>query len=163
MKSELKLLTPKEVAKWLDVSVDWVHNHATRKDPRLPVVRIGKLLRFRNEDVPQSHDQVKTVSPNPAFPNQRAALSRHRKMEHGGHFSNRNSLNKATKLVPKQQTGGGRVTRSQVMVSDGIWRKTVAAGSAETGRFLGLGVRLARDGASGVSLQERFASRRFSR
>jgi excisionase family DNA binding protein len=51
MKPEQKLLTPKEVAKWLDVSVDWVHNHATRKSPRLPVVRIGKLLRFRNEDV----------------------------------------------------------------------------------------------------------------
>ena len=64
MKSEQKLRTPKEVAKWLDVSVDWVHNHATL---------------------------------------------------------------------------------------------------AETRRFLGLGVRLARDGASGVSLQERFASRRFSR
>jgi excisionase family DNA binding protein len=51
MKSVHKLLTPKEVAEWLDVSVDWVHNHATRKNPRLPVVRIGKLLRFRNEDV----------------------------------------------------------------------------------------------------------------
>src|ERR1019366_9079817 len=36
--------------------------------------------------IPQSHVQVKTVSPNPAFPNQRAALARHRKMEHGGHF-----------------------------------------------------------------------------
>lgn len=48
---EQKLLTPKEVARWLDVSIDWVHNHATRKEPRLPVVRIGKLLRFRNEDV----------------------------------------------------------------------------------------------------------------
>jgi excisionase family DNA binding protein len=51
MKPEQKLLTPKEVAKWLNVSVDWVHNHATRKNPRLPVVRIGKLLRFRNDDV----------------------------------------------------------------------------------------------------------------
>jgi excisionase family DNA binding protein len=51
MKSEQKLLTPKEVARWLDVSIDWVHNHATRKNPRLPVVRIGKLLRFRSEDV----------------------------------------------------------------------------------------------------------------
>ena len=51
MRSLQKLLTPKEVAEWLDVSVDWVHNHATRKAPRLPVVRIGKLLRFRNEDV----------------------------------------------------------------------------------------------------------------
>jgi excisionase family DNA binding protein len=51
MKSIQKLLTPKEVAEWLDVSVDWVQSHATRKAPRLPVVRIGKLLRFRNEDV----------------------------------------------------------------------------------------------------------------
>ena len=51
MKTVTKLLTPKEVAEWLDVSVDWVHNHATRKNPRLSVVRIGKLLRFRNEDV----------------------------------------------------------------------------------------------------------------
>jgi len=51
MRSVQKPLTPKEVAEWLDVSVDWVHNHATRKAPRLPVVRIGKLLRFRNEDV----------------------------------------------------------------------------------------------------------------
>ena len=41
LKSDQKLLTPKEVARWLDVSVDWVHNHATRKEPRLPVVRIG--------------------------------------------------------------------------------------------------------------------------
>ena len=44
MNSEPKLLTPKEVAKWLDVSVDWVHNHATRQNPHLPVVRIGKLV-----------------------------------------------------------------------------------------------------------------------
>jgi hypothetical protein len=35
---------PNEVAKWLDVSVDWVHNHATRQNPHLPVVRIGKLV-----------------------------------------------------------------------------------------------------------------------
>ncbi len=46
-----KLLTPKEVAAWLDVSVDWVQDHATGKEPRLPPIRIGKLLRFRREDV----------------------------------------------------------------------------------------------------------------
>jgi len=33
MRPVQKLLTPKEVAEWLDVSVDWVHNHATRKAP----------------------------------------------------------------------------------------------------------------------------------
>ena len=69
MTNEHKLLTPKEVARWLDVSVDWVHNHATRKEPRLPVVRIGKLLRFRNEDVEafirgQSRKNGKTLATN---------------------------------------------------------------------------------------------------
>jgi excisionase family DNA binding protein len=46
-----KLLTPREVASWLDVSVDWVQDHATTKAPRIPSVRIGKLIRFRREDV----------------------------------------------------------------------------------------------------------------
>jgi excisionase family DNA binding protein len=45
-----KLLTPREVASWLDVSVDWVQDHATTKEPRIPSLRIGKLLRFRRED-----------------------------------------------------------------------------------------------------------------
>ena len=46
-----KLLTPREVASWLDVSVDWVQDHATEKEPRIASVRVGKLLRFRREDV----------------------------------------------------------------------------------------------------------------
>jgi excisionase family DNA binding protein len=46
-----KLLTPREVASWLDVSVDWVQDHATAKEPRIASVRIGKLLRFRREEV----------------------------------------------------------------------------------------------------------------
>ena len=46
-----KLLTPREVASWLDVSVDWVQDHATEKEPRIASVRIGKLLRFRRDDV----------------------------------------------------------------------------------------------------------------
>ena len=46
-----KLLTPREVASWLDVSVDWVQDHATAKEPRIASVRIGKLLRFRRGDV----------------------------------------------------------------------------------------------------------------
>jgi excisionase family DNA binding protein len=46
-----KLLTPREVASWLNVSIDWVQDHATAKDPRIASVRVGKLLRFRREDV----------------------------------------------------------------------------------------------------------------
>lgn len=46
-----KLLTPREVGSWLDVSVAWVQDHATTKEPRIASVRVGKLLRFRREDV----------------------------------------------------------------------------------------------------------------
>jgi excisionase family DNA binding protein len=46
-----RLLGPGEVAKWLGVSSGWVRDHATRKSPRIPAVKVGKLLRFRPEDV----------------------------------------------------------------------------------------------------------------
>src|SRR5580693_7831212 len=39
------------VAKWLGVSSAWVRDHATRKEPRLSAVKVGKFLRFRPEDV----------------------------------------------------------------------------------------------------------------
>jgi Helix-turn-helix domain len=45
------LLGPAEVAKWLGVSSAWVRDHATRKSPRIPTVKVGKLLRFRPVDV----------------------------------------------------------------------------------------------------------------
>lgn len=46
-----RLLGPDDVAKWLGVSSGWVRDHATRKYPRLKTVKVGKLLRFRPEDV----------------------------------------------------------------------------------------------------------------
>lgn len=46
-----KLLTPSEVAQWLGVSPAWVRDHATRKQPHLPTVRLGKLMRFRAEEI----------------------------------------------------------------------------------------------------------------
>jgi protein involved in temperature-dependent protein secretion len=46
-----QLLGPAEVAKWLGVSAGWVRDHATRKDPRIKTIKIGKLLRFRPKDV----------------------------------------------------------------------------------------------------------------
>jgi hypothetical protein len=46
-----QLLGPSDVAKWLGVSAGWVRDHATRKDPRIKAIKIGKLLRFRPEDV----------------------------------------------------------------------------------------------------------------
>jgi excisionase family DNA binding protein len=48
-----KLLTVEEVAKILNVSVAWVYDHADRKRPQVPSVRLGKAVRFRPEDVEQ--------------------------------------------------------------------------------------------------------------
>lgn len=45
------LLTVDNVAALLQVSPDWVRDHATRKQPRLPVIRVGKLLRFRPHEI----------------------------------------------------------------------------------------------------------------
>lgn len=47
----MPLLGPLEVAKWLGVSVAWVRDHSTRKFPRIPTVKAGKLLRYRPSDV----------------------------------------------------------------------------------------------------------------
>jgi excisionase family DNA binding protein len=45
------LATAIQVAKRLGVSERWVRDHATRRSPKLPVVKLGSLLRFRQEDV----------------------------------------------------------------------------------------------------------------
>jgi excisionase family DNA binding protein len=47
------LLTPGQVASRLQVSAAWVRDHATRKEPRIPSVKVGKLLRFRPADIEQ--------------------------------------------------------------------------------------------------------------
>jgi hypothetical protein len=47
------LWTPEQVAERLNTSIDWVHDHSSRKEPRLPVIRFGGgpgrsgLLRYR--------------------------------------------------------------------------------------------------------------------
>jgi hypothetical protein len=48
------LLTLDQVAEMLGVSKAWVRDHATRRSPRIPVVRFGDrrgVLRFRPRDV----------------------------------------------------------------------------------------------------------------
>jgi predicted DNA-binding transcriptional regulator AlpA len=50
------LLTIDAVAKLLGVSRDWVRDHSTRRNPRIPVVRLGgrrALLRYRRCDIDQ--------------------------------------------------------------------------------------------------------------
>ena len=49
-----KLLNPRQVAEWLDVSSAWVLDHASgRRRPSLPSVKLGKVVRFRHGDVEQ--------------------------------------------------------------------------------------------------------------
>jgi Helix-turn-helix domain len=48
------LLTLDDVAARFNVSKAWVRDHATRRQPRIPVVRLGgkrAVLRFREEDI----------------------------------------------------------------------------------------------------------------
>jgi excisionase family DNA binding protein len=45
------LLTAQDVAERLGVSERWVRDHATRRHPRIPVVKLGPMLRFRKEDI----------------------------------------------------------------------------------------------------------------
>jgi excisionase family DNA binding protein len=51
MAQTYRLLTPKQVATMLGVSVDWVQDHALRREPRIAHIRIGKHLRFTLEQV----------------------------------------------------------------------------------------------------------------
>jgi excisionase family DNA binding protein len=46
-----RLLTISDVAEWLGVSKGWVYDHVTRKQPRLPCIRLGEMTRFRKADV----------------------------------------------------------------------------------------------------------------
>ena len=53
-----KLLTAEEVATILNVSTAWVYDHADRKRPLIPSVRLGKAVRFRPEDVQKFIDEM---------------------------------------------------------------------------------------------------------
>ncbi len=51
-----RLWTIDEVAEFLQMSRDWVRDHATRRRPRIPCIRLGghrAVLRFRPQDVRQ--------------------------------------------------------------------------------------------------------------
>jgi excisionase family DNA binding protein len=54
-----RLLTADEVAGILGVSSKWVRNHATSRNPRLPYIAVGRLLRFRLRDVQQFVDKLR--------------------------------------------------------------------------------------------------------
>ena len=49
--SKMQLLSVDQAAQILGVSSAWVRDHATRKQPHLKCVKVGKLLKFRPDDV----------------------------------------------------------------------------------------------------------------
>jgi excisionase family DNA binding protein len=47
-----QLLTVQQVSEWLNVSPSWVRDHATnRRRPPLPALKLGKSLRFREDQL----------------------------------------------------------------------------------------------------------------
>lgn len=62
------LLTPEQVAERLCVSVDWVRDHSSRKNPRLPVIRLGGgpgrkgLLRYRASEIENFISELERLS-----------------------------------------------------------------------------------------------------
>jgi hypothetical protein len=62
------LLTPEQVAERLSVSIDWVRDHSSRKNPRLPVIRLGGgpgrkgLLRYRASEIEKFISELERLS-----------------------------------------------------------------------------------------------------
>lgn len=46
-----RLYSAPEIAEKLGVSERWVRDHATRRNPRIPAIKLGPLIRFRWQDV----------------------------------------------------------------------------------------------------------------
>jgi excisionase family DNA binding protein len=53
------LLTPKEVAKWLSMSLPWIYKATERGD--LPYLRIGQAIRYDPEQIKQYLDERKNL------------------------------------------------------------------------------------------------------
>jgi hypothetical protein len=62
------LWTPEQVAQRLNVSPDWVRDHSFRKEPRLPVIRLGGgpgragLLRYRASQIEEFIEEMERLS-----------------------------------------------------------------------------------------------------
>ena len=68
MNGDDHLLKPEQVAERLNVSVDWVRDHSSRKMPRLPVIRLGGgpgragLLRYRASEIEKFIEEMERQS-----------------------------------------------------------------------------------------------------
>jgi predicted DNA-binding transcriptional regulator AlpA len=60
---EAPLLTVEDVGRRLNVSKDWVWDHCSRKNPKLPVIRMGDgALRFRASAIESFIDERERLS-----------------------------------------------------------------------------------------------------
>ena len=63
-----QLLKPEQVAERLSVSIDWVRDHSSRKNPRIPVIRLGGgpgrkgLLRYRSSEIEKFISELERLS-----------------------------------------------------------------------------------------------------
>lgn len=63
-----RLLNAREVAAKLGVSERFVRDHTTRRLPRIPGVRLGKLIRYRSCDVDLFMAELRTQAPSHRSP-----------------------------------------------------------------------------------------------
>ena len=61
--SSQKLITPQELAEWLQVPLSWIYDRTRKSGPeRLPFYKIGRYLRF---SIPEIEDYLKIKGTNP--------------------------------------------------------------------------------------------------
>ena len=57
-----RLLNARQVADRLGVSERFISDHTTRRSPRIPAVKLGKLIRYRRADVDLFMAELDTLS-----------------------------------------------------------------------------------------------------
>lgn len=58
------LLNARQVADKLGVSERFIRDHTTRRSPKIPAVKLGKLIRYRRADVDVFMAQLGTIPPS---------------------------------------------------------------------------------------------------
>jgi len=59
-----RLLNARQVADKLGVSERFIRDHTTRRSPKIPAVKLGKLIRYRRADVDVFMAQLDTLPPS---------------------------------------------------------------------------------------------------
>lgn len=59
-----RLLNARQVANRLGVSERFIRDHTTRRLPKIPALKLGKLIRYRRADVDLFMSELMTLSPS---------------------------------------------------------------------------------------------------